>query len=62
METKGYDTKADIPTKAQWKIASAKNVFAALRALPELQQKNVRIHYQTKINGEALTQLISSIK
>ena len=62
VETKSYDSEAEIPTKEQWKIASAKKFFAALGSLPELQQNKVQIHYQTKINGEALAQLISSIK
>jgi restriction endonuclease len=48
--------------REQWKIASAKRFFEALRALPELQQKNVQIHYQTKINGDSLAALIASIK
>ena len=62
VETKGYDSEAEIPVREQWKIASAKKFFAALRSLPELQQKNVQIHYQTKINGEKLAQLISAIE
>ena len=48
--------------REQWKIASAKKFFAALRSLPELQQKNVQIDYQTKINGEKLAPLISAIE
>jgi type III restriction enzyme len=62
VETKGYDSYADIPTKEKWKIESAKNFFKALQDLPELKAKGVQIHYQTKINGESLAQLISSIK
>ena len=62
VETKGYDNRADIPTKEKWKMDSAKQFFEALRELPALKDKGVQIHYQTKINGESLAQLISSIK
>ncbi len=62
VETKGYDNRGDIPTKEKWKIDSAKKFFEALRELPALKERGVQIHYQTKINGESLAQLISSIK
>ena len=62
VETKGYDSRSDIPIKEKWKIDSAKQFFKALQELPELKEKGVRIHYQTKINGESLAQLISSMK
>ncbi|MBU4423603.1 MAG: DEAD/DEAH box helicase family protein [Gammaproteobacteria bacterium] len=62
VETKGYDNRSDIPTKEKWKIDSAKQFFKALQDLPVLKEKGVQIHYQTKINGESLAQLISSIK
>ena len=62
VETKGYDSESDIPVKEKWKIDSAKQFFKALQALPELKEKGVQIHYQTKINGESLAQLISSMK
>jgi type III restriction enzyme len=62
VETKGYDSRSDIPTKEKWKIDSAKQFFKALQDLPELKEKGVQIHYQTKINGEHLAQLISSMK
>lgn len=62
VETKGYDNYADIPTKEKWKIDSAKQFFNALQELPELKAKGVQIHYQPKINGESLAQLISGIK
>lgn len=61
VETKGYDNRSDIPIKEKWKIDSAKQFFKALQDLPELKQKGVHIHYQTKINGESLAQLISSM-
>ena len=62
VETKGYDSYGDIPTKERWKIESAKQFFKALQDLPALKEKGVQIHYQTKINGESLAQLISEIK
>jgi type III restriction enzyme len=61
VETKGYDNFGDIPTKERWKIESARQFFKALQDLPELKEKGVRIHYQTKINGESLAELIYSI-
>ena len=62
VETKGYDNRSDIPAKEKWKIESAKQFFKALQDLPALKEKGVQIHYQTKINGESLAQLISGIK
>lgn len=62
VETKGYDSKSDISVKEKWKIDSARQFFKALQNLPELKEKGVQIHYQTKINGEHLAQLISSMK
>ena len=61
VETKGYDDYSDISTKEKWKIDSAKQFFKALQALPELKDGGIKIHYQTKINGEKLEQLISGI-
>ena len=62
VETKGYDNRSDIPVKEKWKIDSAKAFFKALQALPELKEKGVQIRFETKINGESLAQLISSMK
>lgn len=62
VETKGYDSHSDIPAKEKWKIESAKQFFKALQDLPALKQNGVQIHYQTRINGESLAQLISEIK
>ena len=62
VETKGYDSRSDIPAREQWKIASARQFFQALQALPELQAQGVRIRYETKINQESLAQLILSMK
>jgi type III restriction enzyme len=61
VETKGYDSHADIPAREKWKIDSAKKFFQALQDLPALKAKGVQIHYQTKINNESLAQLISGI-
>ena len=62
VETKGYDSRSDIPVKEKWKIDSAKQFFKALQDLPELKEKGVQIRFETKINGERLAQLISSMK
>ena len=62
VETKGYDNRGDLPTQEKWKIDSAKQFFKALQALPELLEKGVQIHFQTKINGDTLAQLISSLQ
>lgn len=62
VETKGYDDRNAIPIKEKWKIDSAKQFFKTLQNLPELEEKGIQIHYQTKINGEALAQLIAGMK
>ena len=62
VETKGYANEGDIPLKEKQKIASAKRFFQALQNLPQLQTQGIHIRYQTKINGESLAQLISSMK
>ena len=62
VETKGYDDRSEIPVKEKWKIDSARQFFKALQALPELKDKGVQIRFETKINGERLAQLISSMK
>lgn len=62
VETKGYAHEGDIPLKERQKIASAKRFFQALQNLPQLQADGVQIRYETKINGESLAQLISSMK
>ena len=61
VETKGYNSLADIPVQEKWKIASAKKFFTALQELPELKAKGVKVRFETKINGESLAQLISTI-
>lgn len=55
VETKGYDSPQDIPERERWKIASAKHFFAALK------EQGVEVHYKTKINHDALTQLMQEI-
>lgn len=55
VETKGYDSQQDIPERERWKIASAKHFFAALK------EQGVEVHYKTKINHDALTQLMQEI-
>jgi len=55
VETKGYDSDSEIPDEEGWKIESAKQFFAALK------KSGVDVHYKTKINHEALAQLIQEI-
>lgn len=55
VETKGYDSKSDIPEKEHWKIRSAERFFQALQA------QGIAVSYQTKINGDKLSQLIGEI-
>jgi type III restriction enzyme len=55
VETKGYDSRQEIPDPEQWKIESAKQFFNALK------DYGVTVHYKTKINGESLQQLIQEI-
>jgi len=61
VETKGYDKENQISQQEKWKINSAKQFFNALQELPELKQTGVKIHYQTNINNDQLSQLISGI-
>jgi type III restriction enzyme len=62
VETKGYDHYGEISEKEKQKIASARHFFKALQNLPELKNKGIQIRYETKINGQSLAQLISSMK
>lgn len=62
VETKGYDNLGEIPAREKWKIDSAKHFFKALQELPSLKAQGVRIHYETKINGDSLSQLIFNMK
>ncbi|MFN7727007.1 MAG: DEAD/DEAH box helicase family protein [Rubrivivax sp.] len=55
VETKGYDNLHDIPERERWKMASAKHFFEAL------QGQGVAVHYKTKINSDALAQLIQQV-
>jgi len=55
VETKGYDSTAEIPELERWKIDSAKQFFTALKA------QGLNVHFKTKINGTSMAQLISEI-
>jgi type III restriction enzyme len=55
VETKGYDSLAEIPDKERWKIDSARQFFTALKV------QGVDVHFKTKINGTSLAQLINEI-
>ncbi len=55
VETKGYDSNADIPERERLKIASARHFFEALRA------QGVPVSFQTKINHESLAQIVGQI-
>lgn len=55
VETKGYDSEADIPDKERMKIDSARQFFKALR------DQGLPVQYQTKLNRDGLTQIINQI-
>lgn len=55
VETKGYDGEHEIADDERWKIESAKRFFATLKDM------GVDVHYQTKINGQSLAQLMLQI-
>lgn len=55
VETKGYDSRQDIPERERWKMDSAKHFFAALK------EQGVEVHYKTKINQDSLSQLMQEI-
>jgi type III restriction enzyme len=55
VETKGYDSRQDIPERERWKMDSAKHFFAALK------DHGVEVHYKTKINQDSLAQLMQEI-
>lgn len=55
VETKGYDSRTEIPPSEQWKIDSAKNFFTALQA------QGLNVQFKTKINQESLAQLLAEI-
>ncbi|MEJ5207755.1 DEAD/DEAH box helicase family protein [Denitratimonas sp. CY0512] len=56
VETKGYDTFADVPERERWKIASAEAFFSALR-----EQHGVKVDFKRKLNGDALGALLAEI-
>ena len=55
VETKGYDHLGDVPGKERWKIDSAKRFFEVLR------QEGIPVQYETKLNGQGLTQILQSL-
>ena len=55
VETKGYNSMADVDAREMLKINSAKRFFAALQA------QGVPVHYRTRVNSDNLTQLVQSI-
>lgn len=55
VETKGYESKTEIPPAERHKIDSAERFFKAL------QQEGVPVRFETKINRERLGDLISAI-
>lgn len=58
VETKGYDSEAEISTAEQLKIAAAKVFFKELKALAQ----NIDIHYRSKINNQQLVDLLAEIQ
>lgn len=57
VETKGYDSFSEIGKTEQLKIKSAEKFFEQLKVL-----KGVDISFQTKINSDELSQIISKMK
>lgn len=55
VETKGYDSHAEIPDGERWKIESAKRFFEALKA------QGVDVQFLTKINHQTLGQILGQI-
>ena len=55
VETKGYDSSADMGEKESWKIASARQFFAALQA------EHVPVKFATKINQQQLSALLAEM-
>lgn len=56
VETKGYDTHAEIPERERWKITSAEAFFAALK-----EQHGVQVAFKRKINQQALGAILAEI-
>lgn len=56
VETKGYDSEADISPRESWKMASARQFFAAL------QERGVPVRYAAKTNHTQLAQLLAQIE
>lgn len=58
VETKGYDTEAEIPDPEKIKIAAAKKFFEALKA----KETGIAINYKTKINNQELVDLLGEVQ
>ena len=56
VETKGYDNHNEIRAEEKLKIESAKAFFK------QLKKQGLNVEYKTKINGDKLSQMISSIR
>lgn len=56
VETKGYDSFAEVPERERWKIASAEAFFSALK-----EQHGVKVDFKRKLNGDALGALLAEI-
>ncbi|NLA67527.1 MAG: DEAD/DEAH box helicase family protein [Gammaproteobacteria bacterium] len=56
VETKGYDSFAEVPDRERWKIRSAEAFFSALE-----KQHGVKVEFKRKLNGDALGALLAEI-
>ncbi len=56
VETKGYDSLAEVPERERWKIKSAKAFFTALK-----DQHAVQVSFEHKLNPDALGALLAEI-
>ena len=56
VETKGYDSLAEVPERERWKIESAKAFFTALK-----DQHGVEVSFKRKLNPDALGALLAEI-
>lgn len=56
VETKGYDSFAEVPERERWKIDSAKAFFTALK-----DQHGVEVSFKRKLNPDALSALLAEI-
>ena len=56
VETKGYDSLAEVPERERWKIESAMAFFTALK-----EQHGVEVSFKRKLNPDALGALLAEI-